>query len=176
MKTLLAKTLGLTLLALGGIGIFSPAVALSEEVTTLMNQDDSLTIVSPLNHLSDGDGSVDGSIERRGDFDRRNDRDPGIGRDHGRFDHDRDFDRNRRPPPRRDFGCGNDPVTLYCKINGHHDYITAYTDCGYVRENGFCERVYTPGYYQVAMRVAFRCENGNWVWLLGNNGQCKLSY
>lgn len=85
--------------------------------------------------------------------------------------------RGSYPPGNGYYGaCNDQSVSLYCKINGVHQYITAYTSCGYSSEGSSCYNVSTPGYYQVAMRIAYRCQSGQWVWLLGNDGQCKLSY
>jgi hypothetical protein len=72
--------------------------------------------------------------------------------------------------------CRDQAVSLVCKVNGHMEQVTAYTDCGIIREGGYCSTVYTPGLDQRRMRVEWRCENGNLEWVLGNRGWCELSY
>lgn len=62
MKTLLANARTNSTRIRRHWHFLSSAVALSEEVTTLMNQNDLLTIAFHLNHLSDGDGSVDEAL------------------------------------------------------------------------------------------------------------------
>lgn len=184
MKNILSKIVGISALTVIGFSVLAPTSALAQSFG------DDFSLDRP-DHGRGGDFDLDRRGDRRDrDFDRdRGGRDRdfdrgGRGRDH---DRDRDFDRDRGGHGRdrdRDFDrdrggrrddCRDESVTLYCKINGNHNYITAYTDCGYTQEGAVCNRVSTPGYYQVAMRIAYRCDRGRMVWLLGNDGQCKLS-
>jgi len=162
----------------------------------------SIERATPMDHYGPGRGGIDnrndydrGGYDRgnnnRGGYDRGgNDRNRDFDRNRGGYDRDyprRDNDLDRRNPHDRDRGgydhdrrgygrsCGDQAVTLLCKINGKHRSITAYTDCGNSRDGDYCDRVYTPGYYQTSMRLLYRCERGNWTWLLGNDGECKLS-
>ncbi len=82
------------------------------------------------------------------------------------------FDFDRKRPSRG--SCNDQAVELYCKVDGRLGHITAYTDCGYSNEGSFCDQVYTPGYRQKKMRVEFRCERGQWTWVLGDRGWCEV--
>lgn len=198
MNELISKILGLSLLTLVNTVVFLPLNATAQVVVTEFDGANagvigSISRATPMDHYGPAshDGFDNNNGYDRGDYDR------------GSYDRNRDFDRNRsgydRDFPRRDYdldrryphdrdrggydhdrrgygrGCGDQPVTLICKINGNHRSITAYTDCGYSRDGDYCDRVYTPGYYQISMRLLYRCERGHWTWLLGNDGKCKLS-
>lgn len=176
MKNILSKVVSLSTLALIGFSVLAPVSASAQFFGDSFSLDRA-------DHRRGGDFDLDRRGDRRRDHDRDfdrgghgrdRDRDRDWDRDRDRRDHDRDWDRDGRGGGRRD-DCRDQSVSLYCKINGHHNYINAYTDCGYTQEGQICNRVSTPGYYQVAMRIAYRCDRGRMVWLLGNDGQCKLS-
>lgn len=79
------------------------------------------------------------------------------------------------PPPRFDLGCTNQYVDLYCKVNGHHMYVSGYTDCGYTPHGSYCNFVETPGYFQRKMRVQFQCLYNEMNWTLGGDGYCSVT-
>lgn len=172
MKNILSKVVGLSTLALIGFSIIASVSASAQSFGDSFSLDRA-------DHGRGGDFDLDRRGDRRRDHDRDwdrggHDRHRDWDRDRDRRDHDRDWDRDGRRGGYTD-DCRDESVSLYCKINGQHNYIIAYTDCGYTREGETCHRVSTPGYYQVAMRIAYRCERGRMIWLLGNEGQCKLS-
>lgn len=87
----------------------------------------------------------------------------------------------RPPPPPRYYGCNDQQIVLQCKVKGDgikgSRSVYAYTDCaryGTQPEGSYCHYVYTPGFYQLSMRVEFVCQNGQWVWTLGSHGNCEL--
>lgn len=169
MNNILSKIVGLSALTLIGFSVVAPTTALAQA----FDGSDSFSL-DRADHGRDGDFDLDRRGDRRGDRDRDFDRGGhGPGRDRD-FDRDRDYDRDRGGRGHRG-DCRDEAVTLLCKINGRLNHITAYTDCGYTREGEICNYVSTPGYYQVAMRIAYRCDRGRMVWLLGNDGKCKLS-
>ena len=103
------------------------------------------------------------------DHDRRRDR-----RRHR--DHDRHRDRYRRDRYDYDTCSRNQPVYLVCKVNGRHENVTGYIDCGTGYEGSYCYNVDVPGYRILKMNVTYRCEYGRWQ-IQNMPGQgCKLSY
>lgn len=86
------------------------------------------------------------------------------------------WDRDRRDPrDRRDF-CYDEPVDLVCKVNGRHESVRGYTDCGRAYEGSYCSNIDVPGYRILKMNVTYRCEYGRWR-IQNTPGQgCKLTY
>lgn len=70
--------------------------------------------------------------------------------------------------------CRDQQVSLLCNVDGRVRQLRAYTDCGPSRDGSYCDAVYTPGYEQRRMELEWRCERGNWVWVLGDRGWCEV--
>lgn len=85
----------------------------------------------------------------------------------------RDHDRDRRD--RRDL-CYDQSVDLVCKVNGRHESVRGYTDCGRSYDGDYCSNIDVPGYRILKMNVTYRCEYGRWR-IQNTPGQgCKLTY
>jgi hypothetical protein len=92
--------------------------------------------------------------------------------DRRRRDHRRDY------PRRYDYDtCYDQALYLVCKVNGRHQSVTGYTNCGRSYEGSYCYSVYVPGYRIQKMNVTYRCENGRWRLLdyIPGTG-CRLTY
>lgn len=173
MKSIQSKILALSVFAITNMGV---AASASTTANNSLSQDSNIQEELMSSFLSSADFNL--NRDRRGHDDRRgrDDRDRRDRDGRGRDDRDRrdrdgrgrdDFDRGRG-------GCRDEAVTLLCKVDNQLRNVRAYTDCQYTREGDICSYVTTPGYRQTSMRIAFRCERGRFVWILGENGMCKL--
>lgn len=72
--------------------------------------------------------------------------------------------------------CYDQSVDLVCKVNGSHQAVTGYTDCGRSRDGDLCSNIDVPGYRILKMNVVFRCDYGRWrIQNMAGQG-CKLAY
>lgn len=53
--------------------------------------------------------------------------------------------------------CYPQEVDLVCKVNGRHEAVTGYVNCGRAYEGSICYNVEVPGYRVVKMNVTYRC-------------------
>ncbi len=70
--------------------------------------------------------------------------------------------------------CYDERVDLVCKVNGRHQSVTGYIDCGRSYEGQHCSNVYVPGYRVLKMNVLYRCEYGRWRMQHISGQGCKL--
>lgn len=76
---------------------------------------------------------------------------------------------------RRDI-CYPQAVDLVCKVNGRHEAVTGYVNCGRGYEGSLCYNVEVPGYRVIKMNVTYRCEYGQWRMIPTRKQGCSLIY
>lgn len=151
------------------------AVVILTAGTLSANADPEVSTNTDQDISADAGQEIDNSVNDPSTFQsydrpRRGDR-----RDYPRRDYPR-RDYPRRDDPRRGGynTCYDQTLYLVCKVNGRHQSVTGYTNCGPSYEGSYCYNVTVPGYRIQKMNVTYRCENGRWRLLDIAGTGCKL--
>jgi len=171
MKTNILKKMALISIMSVSAGIL-PAHADQDVDTSTNSSIDALMDTSVDSSIDTStDASPDSSILR--DYRNRGRRDRGYFPRYPRYPQ---YPQYPNYPQRGYSSCYDHELYLTCKVNGRHQAVTGYTNCGVGYQGSYCYSAYVPGYRVNKMNVTYRCEYGRWQLQDVRGTGCSLSY